>query len=286
MLVEASYNGKIDVIELKSPDELSKHLQEIIQLIKISYKEGYYGSLDVDHLKRSLSMAKIVFALDQTSIAACSIYRRVGASHKMSAIACDQTEYGKKALQEILKSDLEPFSNWVWMEVSGPIEHYAKKYGGYPLPNYLAAQQLNNQNISIDSLSTDGFHYKRKIGIDDEVSVFEKVIFGFKNQEIANQVTSDVNYANMRSSFNLREGEVGQLVKDAITAIEFIDLLDVCYDENRMRELTEEFACDLEKAINILEQKQDSVPYGKNYLELAQFFGAVMPILKTFSLKV
>jgi len=73
----------------------------------------------------------------------------------------------------------------------------------------------------------------------------------------------------MRSSFNLREGEVGQLVKDAITAIEFIDLLDVCYDENRMRELTEEFACDLEKAINILEQKQDSVPYGKNYLELA-----------------
>lgn len=284
-VVETSYQDQISIEELDDKSTIAQKLPEIIKLIELSYKDGYYGSLDINHLKKSLSKVKIVYAENQTDIAACSIYRGIGSSHKMSAIACDQTEFGKKALQEILKSDFETFSNWTWMEVSGPIEHYAKKYGGYPLPNRLAAEVLQKQDMSVDSISSDGYHYKRPIGIGDEISVFEKVIYGFKNEDIAHQVTSDVNYASSRQSFNLRESDMGQTVKDLASAVSFIELVDSCYDENGLRELTSEMATDLRNAIEILKKNPDSVSYGRHYLELAEYLQSVMPELKMFKIK-
>lgn len=67
------------------------------------------------------------------------------------------------------------------------------------MPNEYVAVALRKAPEDI-TLSPDGFHYERHIGGNDDNT--EKVIFGFRNKEIADKVKADAEYEYYRRMFN------------------------------------------------------------------------------------
>lgn len=277
--LEVANNVKV-VDDLQS---IEKYLPVVIKMIKLSYKNGFYGRLDQESLIRTTSRLKIVET--ENEVIACALYRGVLNSHKLSAICCDQTNDGKIALQDILKTDIQDKASWIWMEVSGPIEHYVKKYNGYPLPNYLVSKQLRKKDIDITDLSTDGFHYKRIIG--NSGAPVEKVIFGFRNQEIANEVLADKDYEFKRKMFNLSEDDNSEIfVRNIDDATCFIDNLNDFYDENGWNELTANLAVNLDRSIEILQSNLSKEQYIPRYINIGKYLKERMPVIEKLTLDI
>lgn len=122
-------------------------------------------------------------------------------SFKLQAYGNDGTQYGKYCVRAIIKSDVAPYTNWIWGEVSEAIEHYFKKFDGYPLLNSLVAEVLKKNSDDIE-LSKDGFHYKRKIGKNSEAT--EKVVYGFPSQDVADRAMASANYEIKRHKLNMQ----------------------------------------------------------------------------------
>ena len=138
--INADSNLKVVFIEKKDIMPLSDF---IWQMLVSSYENigGLKTYRSKEDFLRKVKYAKIVY--NNADIVACAIYRNMEGSYKMVAIGCNQEDIGKQGIQAIIKDDIEKFDYHFWAEVSGAIEHYFKKYNGYPMPNILAPEILS-----------------------------------------------------------------------------------------------------------------------------------------------
>ena len=175
--INADSNLKVVFIEKKDIMPLSDF---IWQMLVSSYENigGLKTYRSKEDFLRKVKYAKIVY--NNADIVACAIYRNMEGSYKMVAIGCNQEDIGKQGIQAIIKDDIEKFDYHFWAEVSGAIEHYFRKYNGYPMPNILAPEILSISSELIRLSKNDNVHYERQISNE----WFEKMIFGAKSKEV------------------------------------------------------------------------------------------------------
>ena len=138
--VNTNPNLKVVFIEKNDIMPMSELLW---QMLVSSYENigGLKTYRNKDDFLKKVKYAKVVYNNDE--VVACAIYRNMEGSYKMVAIGCNQDEIGKQGIQAIIKDDIEKFDFHFWAEVSGAIEHYFRKYNGYPMPNILASEILS-----------------------------------------------------------------------------------------------------------------------------------------------
>lgn len=279
ILEKIDENSNVDGIIVEIIDDITKikeFLPTIVDLVIQTYKPigGYYGTTDIDRLSRTTSLVKIVKDINN-NVASCAFYRNVHNSFKLQAYGHNDTKFGKEGIKEIIKSDVAPYTNWIWGEVSGKVEKYFKMFEGYPLPNELVAIVLKKNPEEIE-LSNDGFHYKRKIGSNNEAT--EKVIYGFPNQEIADKAMASADYEIERHKLNMQminENKSSQLSFDG--ACSFIDQLSDLYDEEDWRQLTPGLSAMLDASIDIIEKSENRENWVKMTLDNAKYLKEHMP---------
>lgn len=178
-------NGYYDT---ENEKDLEKYSKEIWNILQNSYKNigGFLTYNTINDMLRNTSMASMYFCND--SMLSCAIYKNVLGGEKM--VGCG-TLNGKKdekiTLYNIIKNDINEFSNWHWAEVSGGVEKLFKKYNGNPIPNVLASTILKRPKMEI-VLDSDGVHYKRIIGDAERT----KIIYGFNAKETYNKVIDEI----------------------------------------------------------------------------------------------
>lgn len=232
-----------------------------------------HGNTNLNRLKRTTSLVKVV-RNQRKEIASCAFYRNVDGSFKIQAYGNDGSTFGKDGVKAIIKSDTSPYDSWIWGEVSESVEKYFKKFEGYPLPNEFVADVLEKNPEEIQP-SSDGFHYKRKIGTNDDPT--EKVIFGFKDQHFAELVMKNADYEMERHKFNMKLVEsdgISPFDKKDISfegACSFVNQLSDLYDEENWRQLTPGLSSLLSTSIHILENNLDRAKWVKVTLDDARY---------------
>ena len=224
--------------------------------------KGWVGPAQDSTLLNNLT--EVRFALSDGERVALAIYEDRKKGKKMTGITGIRSnpQY-REGVIEIVKYDIANFDKWYWAEVSGPIEHYFKKFGGYPIPNFIAKELFRTKFIS---LNDDGFHYIRELG--ENKDHVEKCIFGFKSIEEYNRLVSDSSrYADFRD-MALHEDFTES---DVDWAIGVIMDLDELYMDYGLGELLKPWKESLEKAIEILGTRIFDIDYvklGKEILRL------------------
>ena len=278
--INADSNLKVVFIEKKDIMPLSDF---IWQMLVSSYENigGLKTYRSKEDFLRKVKYAKIVY--NNADIVACAIYRNMEGSYKMVAIGCNQEDIGKQGIQAIIKDDIEKFDYHFWAEVSGAIEHYFKKYNGYPMPNILAPEMLSISSELIRPSKNDNVHYERQIS--DEW--FEKMIYGAKSKEVYeaaiaavedySKFMKEVNKINENSNMNGRYS-----VKQAMYIVENIYR---AHEEDGYNELIPSWYEALNESMEVLsaaEQTQTVV----DYIEYCNYLLETMPVLQLHPLKI
>lgn len=181
---------------------------------------------------------------DAGNIAACAVYDNREGGSKISGIAGVHThpDY-REAVALIIKSDIADFDKWYWVEASGAVEHLFKKYNGYPIPFEYAQTFLQ---CDIQKECPDGFHYIRRLGLDDEV---RKGVYGFRSYEDYLHILGTFkNYDEFRKKINADESREG----DVKWAKHVVYNIEDLYTEHELNELPPMWKADLEKSQKIL----------------------------------
>jgi hypothetical protein len=278
--INADSNLKVVFIEKKDIMPLSDF---IWQMLVSSYENigGLKTYRSKEDFLRKVKYAKIVY--NNADIVACAIYRNMEGSYKMVAIGCNQEDIGKQGIQAIIKDDIEKFDYHFWAEVSGAIEHYFRKYNGYPMPNILAPEILSISSELIRLSKNDNVHYERQIS--DEW--FEKMIYGAKSKEVYeaaiaavedySKFMKEVNKVNENSNMNGRYS-----VKQAMYIVENIYR---AHEEDGYNELIPSWYEALNESMEVLlaaEQTQTVV----DYIEYCNYLLETMPVLQLHPLKI
>ena len=278
--INADSNLKVVFIEKKDIMPLSDF---IWQMLVSSYENigGLKTYRSKEDFLRKVKYAKIVY--NNADIVACAIYRNMEGSYKMVAIGCNQEDIGKQGIQAIIKDDIEKFDYHFWAEVSGAIEHYFRKYNGYPMPNILAPEILSISSELIRPSKNDNVHYERQIS--DEW--FEKMIYGAKSKEVYeaaiaavedySKFMKEVNKINENLNMNGRYS-----VKQAMYIVENIYR---AHEEDGYNELIPSWYEALNESMEVLlaaEQTQTVV----DYIEYCNYLLETMPVLQLHPLKI
>ena len=210
-----------------------KYISDIYDMMQKGYADK--GGLIVkteQELFDNIELMKIVFS-DDLKILACFTYKSFAGGNKLYVGAGRRTDAGRNAIQEIIKSDIEPYDNWFWGEVSGPIEHYFKKHNGRPIPKELVHLFVGTKrNIVVSPDPNDPIHYTRKIG--DFNNPIEKSMYGFKDEQMAKIVMESIdNYEDFRLTTNALPDKI---VNESVNYLN--DALSVIME---ITELKEEF---------------------------------------------
>lgn len=221
---------------------------------KASNLDGWIGPSEDSTLLDNLT--EVRFALSSGSRAALAIYEGRLHGKKMTGITGIRSnpQY-REGVIEIVKHDIANFDKWYWAEVSGPIEHYFKKYGGYPIPNIIAKELFRGKLIS---LNNDGFHYTRELGPKKEPA--EKCIFGFKSIAEYNRIVSESSRYDAFRDMALHEDFTESDVDWAIGVVMDMDEL---YMDFGLGELLAPWKESLEKAVEILKTQTLDIDYVK-----------------------
>lgn len=220
-----------------------------------------------------------IMAFDQNNkILACATYRRIEDSRKMVAIGCEQSDEGKVALQMIIQDNIKNFDLHYWAEVSGAIEHYFKKHNGYPMPNILASDILNIDPSRIKLSNRDKVHYSREIGCNGEI--FEKMIFGAKNDEIFAKALKEVeHYGSFMKEVNKMNESTSHhyTVKQAIYIIENIYR---AHEEDGFNELIPSWYQGLIDSLDVLNRVTEKNQVILDYIRYAEYLLSDMQLLE------
>ena len=223
----------VRITTLSNPVDIKKYIGRIYQIFNNSYKNVEGGLLTADKEKDLLKSTQLVKAVfDNTGdIIACATYRTRGTEgYKMGAIGCDKTKANAViALQAIIQDDIKNYKGWYWSEVSGAVEHYFKKHGGFPIPNMYAGDILKKKVQCLE----DKLHYARQIGTN-ATNIRVKCIYGFASEQLFNEVTKMYdNYEEFRKITNamstMKEAylEHGQDYRMAILVLDNMEMFRV-----------------------------------------------------------
>lgn len=220
------------------------------------------GGMIVDSKEKLLSsidLMKIVFS-SSNAILACMTYKYFAGGNKIFLGAAIKTDEGRNAIQEIVKSDIEPYDNWFWGEVSGPIEHYFKKHNGRPIPKELVHLFVGTKrNISPSTDPNDLVHYTRKNGnLENPV---EKAMYGFKDEAMANAVMESIdNYEEFRLSANAMPDKLDESSLDVVeNALDIIIEITEFHEELFFNELLPHWNIQLNAAVEYLMAHVDDI---------------------------
>lgn len=281
---EISLDSKENIkIEFIGRDQIRKLGDVLWDMLVLSY-ENIGGLKTYRSKEHFLSMAKYAkIAYDNGNIVACAIYRNMEGSYKMVAIGCNQEANGKDGLQEIIKDDIEKIDFHFWAEVSGAIEHYFKKYNGYPMPNTLASKILNVTDDAIRLSSKDMVHYQRVIA--DEW--FEKMIFGVKNDEVYKEALLAVDdYSKfMREVNKINESADNGLKYSLKQAIYIIENILRAHEEDGFNELVPSWYEALNESLKTLKAAKPN-RIVDDYIEYCEYLLTHMPVLELHVLSI
>ena len=153
-------------IGIKDTHEANReiHRHEIHGILHKSYASiGGYGGLgsgskeEHDAIHSDISNSLIKATKRDGKITAVNLYKDKH-GRKSIAAGTDGTEQGKKDFMKSKQEDHEQKRSWG--EVSGKMEHIAKKIGNPVIPNHMAAK-LTGKEVKPHE---DGEHYDRDIG--------------------------------------------------------------------------------------------------------------------------
>ena len=234
-----------------------------------------------EHFNSMAKYAKIASIED--NIVACAIYRNMEDNYKLVAIGCNQENDGKRGIQAIVQDDIKQMDYHFWAEVSGAIEHYFKKYNGYPMPNVLASEILNIDEDSLRMSSTDNVHYERIISNE----WFEKMIFGIKSEEIYNKAIAAVeDYSKfMKSVNNINENAISGLKYSLKQAFYIAENIIRAHEEDDFNELIPSWYDALQEAIKTFKASKQTQSV-IDYIEYCEYLLKTMPVLKLEKLNI
>jgi len=258
---------------------------EIFRIVQDSYAGigGFHGASSPRTLIKDTDLAKIVFGEDG-KVTALALYRTDLDGNKRFCSGTRKSDSAyREAAEAIVRSDIEPYDGWYWVEASGAIEKLFKKNGGNPIPNRVAVRQIGAKGKDA-SLMDDGVHYETYYGQDRTPEV--KMMFGFKSQDVYDRVMSEIDdYGKFKAfALSLAEGGVGKNVAAERAFIS--DLFDM-HREGVVNELTPKWRDRLESAKSIIEDYM--AQGGLSAAETASLRGSVsraetcleeMPVLK------
>jgi hypothetical protein len=164
-----------------------------------------------------------------------------------------------------------------WVEASGAIERYFKKYNGYPMPNLLAPKILNISHSAIRMSNQDEVHYERQISNE----WFEKMIFGIKSEEIYNMVIAAVeDYSKFMEEVNtIKEYADNGLKYSLKQAFYIIENILRAYEEDCFNELIPSWNVALHDALNTL-LRANRTRTVEDYIDYCNYLIEVMPVLQ------
>lgn len=262
------------VITIDNKDIISNYIVDIFNIMVQSYesKGGFKTAKSPNHLLKSTDLVKIIFKNNE--ILACSTYRIFG-GYKLTAIGCVQNEEGKKAIQKIIKDDIGNFKDWYWAEVSDAIEHYFKKYDGYPIPNIYASTIIKKEVDLLD----DGVHYMRVVGVDSIPYV--KAIYGFRDKNIYDMVMREVDdYDKFKQRINGMNEYADIYSKDVNKAITIIENIYTYHIEDGFNEMTPFWFKSIKFALSILNKFPQKDKMINKYIQMGNDLIDEMPLLK------
>lgn len=271
-------------LEFIEKDDILKISNILWNMLVMSYENigGIKTYRSMDDFLRKAKYAKVVY--NNSEIVSCAIYRNIEGSFKMVAIGCNQEEDGKLGIQKIIKDDIEKLDFHFWAEVSGAIEHYFKKYNGYPMPNILAPEILNIPSTSIKLSSNDNVHYEREISNE----WYEKMIFGAKSREIYDAAIKAVeNYSKFMEEVNFINESNNKLkckytLKQAMYIVENIYR---AHEEDNINELIPSWhraLLECKKTLTLSHQDRTT----QDYIEYCDYLLDTMPLLELHPLRL
>lgn len=268
-------------------DFIARRANEMFAMLQKGYadKDGLIVD-NANDLIRLSDFVKFVFDSDQ-QILAHIIYRRFAGGKKLFLGAAKKNVDGKNAIQEIIKTDIEPYDNWFWGEVSGPIEHYFKKHNGRPVPKELAAKFLKKKNIVVSPDENDPVHYTRQIA--DLPNPIEKAIYGFKDEAMAKEVMESIdNYEDFRIEVNSMPDKINEnefsngLLEDALAII--VQIADM-HEEFGFNEMLPHWHKAVINAITYMKQHindiadHEKLKQTKSSINMGEYLCEKMPLL-------
>lgn len=277
-------NKDSNLIDITDIEIMKKYIDEIWNIFIISYNKigGFLGARNKTALLKNSSL--MTLCLNNNKIIACAAYRKLGGD-KVIGIGCDQTELGKEGIKDILKRDIENYADFHWAEVSGVIEHWMKKYDGFPIPNVYASLVLGKKPEDIE-LSEDGLHYSRIIGMNgDKIT---KSIYGFRNEDIFDRVTNDIEeYIGFKNIINnsLKESFFNYTQEES-QSMYIIDFINDCYNYRKIDELTPSMHNALAKSVLCLKNSSHINPTIKSYVQIGEYLLSDMEVFELHKIKV
>lgn len=214
-----------------------------------------------------------ILVLDENRrLMACATYRRMIDHRKMVAIGCEQSKEGRVALRQIVQDNIKNFELQYWMEVSGRIEHYFKKHNGYSMPNVLASEILNVDELDVKLSEKDHVHYCRQIAGGD---FYEKMIMCAKNEELFKKVLEEVeNYGTfMKKDSSARNDAVKQ-------AIYVIENIYRAHEEDGFNELIPSWHHGLLDSLETLQSVTPKTQVVIDYIRYAEYLLDDMQLLE------
>lgn len=285
MYEDVTTDGTFKIEVLTDKKTMEAVVAEMYKLLVDAYKGNFLTARSAKDLLERSEEFKIARDSNGTIIA-CAAYRTSLGGNKMTSIGAKPgSQPGKEALKELIRSDIEPYDNWYWAEVSGPIEHYFKKLNGNPIPNAFAAIFLHKKPASL-KLDEDGVHYTREIG-NDRVP-YSKMIFGFKSKDLADEVMKSVeNYEDFRIEVNKLEetlfGKSSRDVSQLRRACMTINAIESLRDEWQVNELLMTWRDSLMRAMREIERSRVIDPelnkMAKACYAHAKYFLESIPVL-------
>lgn len=280
---EEQENGNDINVEFIERDKILSVIDVIWGLLAILHENigGIKTYKSKNQFAKIVKYAKIAYYNGE--IVACATYRKMEDSFKMVSIGCNQEESGKEGLQSIIKDDILKADYRFWAEVSGAIEHYFKKYNGYPMPNLLASKILQISEESTRLSSKDLEHYERLIA--DEW--YEKMVFGIKSEEVFQEVLKAVDdYSKFLREVNkISENANNGLKYTLKQAVYIVENIYRAHEEDGFNELVSswyEALCEAKRTLIQSEKTQTT----EDYIEYCDYLLETMPILKLHTLSV
>lgn len=249
--------AQYDIIEFEG-DQLDSIIPHLRPLIKKSYEKigGKQGERTVEQLRSVATLAQVVY--DKGKILAFALMKKVHANdvgNKINLIGSDQTWKGKEAMQAILKHNIDNFKAHVWCECSGAIEHWFKKYDGYPIPNQYVPEIIGEPRGKV-WFHEDGFHYRRFLSAAGGRFV-QKMMFGFVNDDIMQKTLNSIGYEVMKDKINNKIHE--DVTTSLDKAIQFVTALDSSVKSKEIDVMLPSIEEYLDKAIEILQTNNDKL---------------------------
>ena len=170
-----------------------------------------------------------------------------------------------------------------WAEVSGAIEHYFKKYNGYPMPNILASEILKVDEESLKLSKTDNAHYERIIANE----WFEKIIFGIKSKEMYLKAIEAVeDYSKFMQSVNNINEKANSGLKYSLKQAYYIaENILRAHEEDNFNELIPSWHEALKEALKTFKASEQTQSV-KDYIEYCKYLLKTMPVLKLHKLEI